>query len=297
VQNTKIRWTDHSWNNVTGCTKVSPGCDRCYAEEVTKRFPGVFPNGFEPTFKPHKLNEPFSWPGARVFVNSMSDAHHKDFTYHQIAASYEVMLLANHHHYQILTKRPERMKAFFARWLKEKGLDKVPDHIWIGTSIESDKYAYRADVLREIPAGVRFISAEPLIAPIPSLDLTDIHWLIVGGESGNGFRPMSHAWALELRDKARAAKRADGGDMTFPPVEFMGSLVGTGTAFYFKQSSAFKTERGIELGGRTYEEYPQDRPEPVRASTNMRVHWLADKGTFCVAAKSAGPKPLPMVGG
>jgi protein gp37 len=152
------------------------------------------------------------------------------------------MCRVDSHQYQILTKRPERARAYIVRWLERTGRSEVPDHIWIGTSIEANRFAYRADVLREIPVPVRFISAEPLLEALPDLNLSGISWLIVGGESGPGFRRMDHAWARELLSKARAH----------------------GTAFYFKQSSAPRTEMGIDLDGIRYEEYPRDEPRGPR---------------------------------
>ncbi|HUV09340.1 MAG TPA: DUF5131 family protein [Acidimicrobiia bacterium] len=253
MDKTKIRWADTTWNVMSGCTHVSPGCDRCYAEVIatSPRFANGFPNGFDPTFKPKKLGDPKKWrKPRRVFVNSMSDVHHEAFTRDEIDSVYDVMVDVSQHHYLVLTKRPQAMARFFLGpdgYLARRGLDRVPAQIWLGTSIESDRYAFRANHLRRIPVDIRFISAEPLIGPLPSLDLAGFSWLIVGGESGNGtrdFRVMDHEWAVDLRDAARAA----------------------GTAFFFKQSSGVRTETGIELAGERIEEWPVPHPDPVHAA-------------------------------
>lgn len=239
MKDTKIRWAEHSWNPMTGCSHVSPGCDHCYAETIAEKFRGsAFPAGFDPSWKPHKLGDPAKWPAARVFVNSMSDVHHPAFSDEQVGLVYDRMVEVNQHDYLVLTKRPTRMVRFLERWLDSRGLAEVPGHIWLGTSVESDGYVWRADRLREIPVPVRFLSCEPLLGPLPSLDLSGIAWLIVGGESGPGYRPMDHGWARDLRDRCRAG----------------------GVAFFFKQSAAFQTERGIELDGERIEEYPRPHP-------------------------------------
>lgn len=243
MEETKIRWATDTWNPMTGCTKISAGCDNCYAETIALKFKGkAFPNGFEPTFKPQKLGDPARWKEPRrIFVNSMSDVFHTDFTYEQIDQVFEQMVNVDRHEYLVLTKRPKRMKAYInSHFLPRTGLDEVPAHIWLGTSIESDEFVWRADVMREIPVPIRFISAEPLLTPLPSLDLTNIAWLIVGGESGRNYRPMDHEWARDLRDRS----------------------VANGTAFYFKQSAAFRTEMGIELDGELWEQYPET-PRPI----------------------------------
>jgi len=249
MENSKIRWTTHSWNFFTGCTEVSSGCDNCYARKITEKFRHAFPDGFNPVFKPERLAAPEKWNPARVFVNSMSDCFHRSFSDEQIDAGFDVMTRVNWHQYQILTKRPERAREYIRRWLERTGRREVPDHIWLGTSIESDHFTYRADVLREIHVPVRFISAEPLLGPLPSLDLHGIAWLIVGGESGPGYRPMDHAWARELQARALTAE----------------------TAFFFKQSSGARTEMGIELDGVRYEEFPRPAPTGERPGRSRRL--------------------------
>ncbi len=186
MEGTKIRWTDNSWNVQTGCTKISPGCDHCYASTIANKFRGkAFPNGFDPTFKENKLGLPFKWKApSRIFVSSMSDVFHRDFTDEQIDRIFDVMVRADWHQYQLLTKRPDRMVRYIKDWLGRQGLTEVPAHIWLGVTIESDQFVWRADRLRQIPVPIRFISAEPLLTALPSLDLTGISWIIVGGESG-----------------------------------------------------------------------------------------------------------------
>jgi len=246
----KIRWTGFTWNFFTGCDEISTGCLHCYARVIAEnpRFASAFPNGFKPTFKPHKLRDPYKVKEPHFcFVNSMSDFMHKDFTDEMRDQAMEVMLQCDRHIYQILTKRAQALPRYVNGWLKRKGLAAVPKHIWFGVSIETNTYTFRANFLREVP-GVRFISAEPLLAPLSTLSLEGIHWLIVGGESGNGsnnYRRMSSTWAVELLMKARS---------TF----FVDSLLGkmTSPAYYFKQSSGMRTETGIELIGERFEEYP-----------------------------------------
>lgn len=248
-EGTRIRWAEASWNAMTGCTKVSEGCDHCYAETLTTRFGATstsFPVGFTPVFKPGKLGEPARWMRklgpVRIFVNSLSDVHHADFDRANIDSVYDTMLDVADHDYLVLTKRPQAMAEYFNGadgWLARRGLEFVPANIWLGTSIELDKYcAMRTRHLTSIPAQVRFVSLEPLLGPLPSLDLTSIEWAIVGGESGPDHRPMDLAWARDLRDYC-----AD-----------------TGVAFFFKQSSAYRTETGIELDGCLHEEYPLEHP-------------------------------------
>jgi protein gp37 len=231
---------------MTGCTRITEGCDRCYAEVLAERFRGpAFPRGFEPMFKPGKLGDvarvrqPVRW-----FVNSMSDVHHEAFTVEQIDAVYDAMAATDRHDYLVLTKRPQRMRSYLcgrAGWLRRRGLERLPEQIWVGATIELDKYTFRAKHLRAIPALVRFLSCEPLLGPLPSLDLDGLAWVIAGGESGNGkqdYRPMELGWARDLRDRCEAES----------------------VAFYFKQSAAARTEQGITLDGRRHEEYPLAHP-------------------------------------
>lgn len=218
---TGIEWTHgkgykgETWNPVTGCSKVSPGCANCYAESLTKRFPGAFypDSTFLPwipantkhnlVLHPERLDQPLRWSNPRmVFVNSMSDLFHEELPFGFIEQVFEVMAKADRHIFQILTKRAERMLSLAPDlpW---------PENVWMGVSIENRRFVSRADALRGVPAAVRFISAEPLLGPLirtgpghPDLDLTDIDWLILGGESGPGYRPLDLAWMRDLRDEA-----------------------------------------------------------------------------------------------
>jgi protein gp37 len=198
---TGIEWTDKTWNPTTGCDKVSPGCAHCYAEALTQRFPQNFSTGFKLTLHPERLKEPSRWrTPSRVFVNSMSDLFHEDVPLDFIKQVLAVIQATPWHIYQILTKRPERLAILASK------LD-FPGNVWLGVSVESQKYVNRLDYLREIPVSVRFISCEPLLGPL-KLDLTGIHWVIVGGESGQKHRPMESNWADEIRDQCQAAKVA-----------------------------------------------------------------------------------------
>ncbi len=240
---TRIEWTDATWNPMTGCTKVSAGCDHCYAAVVAERrtrevYLRRLPvcdteanrsNPFAPRFWPERLRQPLSWrEPRRVFVNSMSDVFHAQFSFEMIRQVFEIMNEASHHHFQLLTKRPERARRYADRlnW---------SENVWIGTSVESMEVAHRVDVLREIPATVRFISAEPLLGPLDGLDLAGIHWVIGGGESGVGFRAPKVEWARGLR---RLCRTAD-------------------VPFFWKQWGGLRPrERGRLLDGKEWNEYP-----------------------------------------
>ena len=212
---TTIEWTDATWNPVTGCTEVSPGCDHCYARRVAERFGGskAFPHGFNLTLHEDRLQQPRRWlKPRRIFVNSMSDLFHKDVPDAFIDRVFDTMNSAAQHTYQILTKRPERMRRVVADYYAYTEassvgfLRSVPlPNVWLGVSIESNAFAWRADMLRETPAAVRFLSLEPLLGPIDAVDFTGIDWVIVGGESGPGARPMARAWVRDVRDRCVAA--------------------------------------------------------------------------------------------
>jgi len=190
-----IEWTEATWNPTSGCTKVSPGCDRCYAERITHRFPKSFPNGFALTLRPDSLDVPLRWKRPRViFVNSMSDLFHVDVPEDYLRLVFDVMQRTPQHTYQVLTKRAERLARVAPRlpW---------PENVWMGVSVESPDYRWRIDYLRRVPAAVRFVSAEPLLAALPDLNLSGIHWLIAGGESQSGCRPAELEWFRNLRDQ------------------------------------------------------------------------------------------------
>lgn len=231
-----IEWTDATWNPVRGCTKVSPGCKHCYAETLAERFRGVpghpFEHGFDLQLIPSALELPLRWRASRrVFVNSMSDLFHDDVPAAYIRRVFGVMKRASHHQYQVLTKRSERMARLAAN------LD-IPPHVWMGVSVENQKYATRIDDLRRVDASVRFLSIEPLLGPIANLDLAGIHWVIVGGESGHGARPMDPAWVRSIRDQC----------------------VASNVKFFFKQwGGVRKHVTGRVLDGRTWDEMPTSR--------------------------------------
>jgi protein gp37 len=254
-----IEWTDATWNPVTGCDRVSPGCAHCYALDLAARLkamgqpryqrdgdPKTSGPGFGVTLHEDKLGEPLRWRKPRmVFVNSMSDLFHEAIPFEFISLVFETMATASQHTYQVLTKRPERMREYMRRGHPQS--EPLPN-VWLGVSIENRRFVGRADVLRETPAAVRFISAEPLLGPLwtpwqfretgPILDLTDIDWLIVGGESGPTHRPMQERWALDLLAAARQA----------------------GTAFFFKQWGGYTPKSGGRLlDGREWNEMPTAR--------------------------------------
>ena len=201
--NSAIEWTDATWNPVTGCTKVSPGCKHCYAERLAARLKAMrnrrYRAGFEVTLHHDQLHLPLRWrQPKRIFVNSMSDLFHEAVPDSFIAAAFDVMREAHWHSFQVLTKRADRLRHLAPRlpW---------PANVWQGVSVENSQYVSRVDALRDVPAAVRFLSLEPLLDPLPGLDLDRIGWVIVGGESGPGCRPMDVAWVRDLREQCQAA--------------------------------------------------------------------------------------------
>lgn len=223
MNQTRISWTDFSWNPVHGCSRVSAGCDNCYAERVSlekklTQLPWIGENAKHNVHtKPHKLNEPYRLKApSRVFVNSMSDLFHPVVPLNFVDQVFDVMRDLPQHTFQILTKRPRRAASYPGDWT---------ENIYQGVSVENRKTLYRIDQLRACRAKIRFLSLEPLLEPLGALDLEGIHWVIVGGESGPGFRPMHHAWAREIRDQCVAAN----------------------VPFFFKQSAAYKNETGTQL--------------------------------------------------
>lgn len=228
-----IEWTDATWNPVTGCTEVSPGCDHCYARTFAERFRGVkghpYEQGFDLKLWPERLTLPLKWvKPRRIFVNSMSDLFHKDVPDDYIEQVFSIMCQADRHIFQVLTKRSARLARLAPSlpW---------PSNIWVGVSVETIRYKWRVDHLREVPARVRFVSAEPLLGSLVDLDLTGIDWLIVGGESGPAHRFCDPMWVRQLRDRSQDY----------------------GTAFFFKQWGGRSPKSGgRELDGRTWDEYP-----------------------------------------
>jgi len=203
ADHTGIEWTDATWNPVTGCTKVSPGCKNCYAERLAVRLRAMgnprYQNGFALTLQPDQVDLPLRWRRPRrIFVNSMSDLFHEAVSEEYIRRVFEVMTTAHWHVFQILTKRSKRLAAMAAQlpW---------PPNVWQGVSVENARYVSRVDHLRQVPARVRFLSVEPLLGPIPSLPLDGIHWVIVGGESGPARRVVSADWVRLVRDQCIAA--------------------------------------------------------------------------------------------
>jgi protein gp37 len=239
-----IEWTDATWNPVRGCTKISPGCKHCYAETFAERFRGVkghpYEQGFDLRLVPHKLTEPFSWRSPKlVFVNSMSDLFQPGVPDEYAEAVSSVMIKADWHTYQVLTKRSDRLSALLNGRLRFAAERK---HIWWGVSVEDRKYGLpRIEDLRNSPAAVRFLSVEPLLEDLGELNLIGIKWVIVGGESGPGARPIQKEWVVSIREQCRAAR----------------------IPFFFKQWGGTRKARyGRELDGRTYDEYPT-RLQPV----------------------------------
>jgi protein gp37 len=233
-----IEWTDATWNPVRGCTKISPGCKHCYAETFAERFRGVkghpYEQGFDLRLVPHKLTEPFSWRSPKlVFVNSMSDLFQPGVPDEYAEAVSSVMIKADWHTYQVLTKRSDRLSALLNGRLRFAAERK---HIWWGVSVEDRKYGLpRIEDLRNSPAAVRFLSVEPLLEDLGELNLTGINWVIVGGESGPGARPIQKEWVISIREQCQSAR----------------------VPFFFKQWGGKRKARyGRELDGRTYDEYP-----------------------------------------
>lgn len=232
-----IEWTDATWNPVTGCTKITAGCDNCYAQRFSERFRGVpdhpFENGFDLTLRPERIRQPLAWKRPRmIFVNSMSDLFHKAVSREFIDRVFETMEEADWHIFQVLTKRSSLMRDYLIRRYRDR---KPPSHIWLGVSVEDGNSSSRIEHLRQAPAAVRFLSAEPLIGAIGEVDLTGIHWVIAGGESGPGARPMHIDWAREIRDVCAVQ----------------------GVAFFFKQWGGFRPKTGgRDLDGREWNELP-----------------------------------------
>ena len=231
----RIEWTESTWNPLTGCTKISPGCKHCYAERMAKRLQAMrqpnYINGFKLTMHEHVLEKPLEWKTPQViFVNSMSDLFHKDVPLEFIQRVFGVMKRAHWHQFQVLTKRSERLLELspYLEWT---------DNIWMGVSIESEKYIFRIDDLRKTGAKIKFLSVEPLIGPLPKLNLKGINWVIVGGESGPGARPLEREWVIGVRDQCLRVK----------------------VPFFFKQwGGVQKKKAGRLLDGKTWDQMPKN---------------------------------------
>ncbi len=235
-QGSAIEWTDATWNPVTGCTKVSPGCDHCYAQTFAERFRGVpghpYEQGFDLTLRHERIDAPLNWRKPQnIFVNSMSDLFHVDVPDEFIIRVFETMRSAHWHQFQLLTKRAERLERLSKRL-------KFAPNIWVGVSVESPKYYWRIRHLQKIPAAVRFLSCEPLLAALPDIPLRGIDWLIVGGESGHGARPIRVTWVRDIRAQCKR----------------------NSVPFFFKQWGGVNKKRtGRLLDGRTYDGVPEPR--------------------------------------
>jgi protein gp37 len=244
-----IEWTDATWNPITGCSKISPGCKFCYAERLAHRLRAMgqenYRNGFDLTLQPHMLEHPLRWlRPRRVFVNSMSDLFHADVPVTYIERVFDVMCRASWHQYQVLTKRSERL-------LELNPVLKWQPQIWMGVSVENEDYLLRVEHLKRTGARTKFLSIEPLLGPLHRLNLDGIDWVIVGGESGPGARPVDPEWAREIRDRCIAAR----------------------VPFFFKQwGGVFKSRTGRLLDGRKWDEMPLEcRSSPVRSADSSLV--------------------------
>lgn len=228
-----IEWTDSTWNPVTGCTKIGPGCKHCYAETFAERWrdtPGhPYEQGFDLKLWPDRLGLPLSWKKPRtIFVNSMSDLFHEEIPAAFIEKVFAVMMAASWHVFQILTKRADRLAEITATLI-------WPPNVWMGVSIETARYAWRVDRLRTVPAAIRFLSIEPMLGPIEGLDLRNIDWVIVGGESGPGARSLNPDWVRDIRQQCQ----------------------NSGVPFFFKQWGGIqKKKAGRTLDGRAWDEMP-----------------------------------------
>lgn len=237
AHNSPIEWTETTWNPVTGCTKISPGCNNCYAERLSERFRGVkghpFEQGFDLTLRPERLEQPLSWKRPRmVFVNSMSDLFHKDIPESFIDSVFDTMERANQHTYQLLTKRSSLLRSYIN---KRYNSSQAPEHIWLGVSVEDGSRRSRIKHLQEANVTIRFISIEPLIGDPGIINLIGIQWVIVGGESGPKARPMNLEWVRSIRDQC----------------------LQQGVPFFFKQWGGIRPKSGgRELDGKEWNEFP-----------------------------------------
>ncbi len=251
-----IEWTDATWNPVTGCTKISAGCDNCYAERFAERFRGVaghpYEQGFDLTLRPERLDQPLAWRGPRmIFVNSMSDLFHKAVPFDFVDDVFDTMERAHWHTFQVLTKRSSRMRKYVNARYKEQP---VPSHIWLGVSVEDGTKLSRVQHLRDTHASIRFLSIEPLIGPVGEIALDGIHWVILGGESGPNARPMEPKWARSLRDQCKRAR----------------------VSFFFKQWGGLRPKSGGRLlDDREWNALPET---PRRNERSIQSGYLATAG-------------------
>lgn len=241
-----IEWTESTWNPLTGCTKISPGCKNCYAERMSHRLQAMgqpnYRNGFKLTIHPRALNLPLKWKTPQmIFVNSMSDLFHEDVSVSYIQSIFAVMRKAYWHTFQVLTKRS-------AHLLELDPTISWPPNVWMGVSVENDQYQYRINHLRQTRASIKFLSLEPLLGPLPNLNLNGIDWAIVGGESGPRARPMQESWVLEIRDQCLAAN----------------------VSFFFKQWGGIRRKQtGRVLEGRTWDDLPKKADHKLAVSSEL----------------------------
>jgi protein gp37 len=247
--NTGIEWTDKTWNPTTGCDKVSPGCIHCYAETITKRFANNFPNGFNLTLHDSRLLEPIRWKQpSRIFVNSMSDLFHEKVPTKFIKEVFYTIEKTPWHIYQVLTKRHQRIHEI-SRFVN------FPKNLWLGVSVETQDYVHRIDFLRDSPANVKFISCEPLLGSL-KLNLSNINWVIVGGESGQNYRPIKTDWVRSIRDQC----------------------LESGTAFFFKQVGGRTPKSGgALLDGKIWNEIPKTWENHLNYWEDLKVKSIRDK--------------------
>ena len=232
-ENSKIEWTESTWNPLTGCSKISPGCANCYAEKLSYRLKAMgnpnYQNGFDLTLHENQLESPLKWKKSRmIFVNSMSDLFHEKVPFDFVLKVFETMIKADHHYFQVLTKRSSVLKSVANKltW---------PKHIWLGVSVENENYQYRIENLKTTPAAVKFLSLEPLLGPIPNMNLNGIDWVIVGGESGPKSREIKKEWVLDIKEQCEQYK----------------------TPFFFKQWGGInKKKSGRLLEGKIWNEMP-----------------------------------------
>ena len=240
--NSAIEWTEATWNPSTGCSKVSSGCKNCYAERLSARLKAMgvakYQNGFEFIEHAGEVDLPLSWKKPKkIFVNSMSDMFHEDSTREFINRCFDVMVRADWHIYQVLTKRPTRMRAFSGEFARRHKRD-IPQHIWMGTSVENASTTNRIDRLREVKCEIKFVSFEPLLGPIDGVNLEGIDWAIIGGESGHNYRMVEKEWVVGLIRQCKSQ----------------------GVKVFFKQwGGRYPKAGGRKIGGRTYSEYPKMR--------------------------------------
>lgn len=240
ANNSSIEWTEATWNPTTGCTKISAGCKNCYASTLSKRLKAMgikkYKNQFEFTEHPKDLELPLQWKKPKkIFVNSMSDLFHEKSTMEFIGRCFSTMMEANWHTYQVLTKRPKRMAEFSQMFYKYFG-QQIPDHMWMGTSVEDSNNVWRINELKKVKCNVRFISFEPLIDSVGKVDLDGIDWAIIGGESGHGFRPVKKEWIMEIIKQCKKQK----------------------VKIFFKQWGGIRPKSGGRMiNGKIYDEYPK----------------------------------------